>query len=80
MGRIIFWLLAAAAAFMGFRRWQAKQQQALKRDRNESPRVEMMVRCSVCGLNVPQSEALSLDSRWFCGEEHRRRATSAREA
>jgi hypothetical protein len=32
-----------------------------------------MVRCDLCGLNLPQSEALPLQQRWFCCEEHRQR-------
>jgi hypothetical protein len=39
---------------------------------------EPMVRCETCGLNLPQSEALTLPAaggeRWFCSEEHRRAA------
>lgn len=34
-----------------------------------------MVRCAECGLHLPQAEAIAADERYFCCEEHRRRAT-----
>jgi uncharacterized protein len=33
---------------------------------------EAMVRCDYCGLNVPKSEALDADGRWYCSDAHRR--------
>lgn len=33
-----------------------------------------MVRCAGCGLYLPQSEAVAADNRYFCCEDHRRRA------
>jgi uncharacterized protein len=80
MGRVLFWLLAALAAYLGFKRWQKRQRYAVGRDHNAPPAVESMVRCFVCGLNVPQSEAVSSGDRWFCGEEHRRHSGGSREA
>jgi uncharacterized protein len=71
MGRILFWLLIAVAAYLGYRWWRIKHS-ALSRDERERPQVETMVRCEVCGLNLPQSEAIGADGRWYCGEEHRR--------
>lgn len=46
--------------------------------RGELPRkraatkVEDMVRCQVCGVNLPRSEALMSRGRFYCGEAHRR--------
>jgi hypothetical protein len=41
-----------------------------------------MVKCEVCGLNLPQSDALAAPGadpkRWFCCEEHRRQAAAGR--
>ncbi len=37
------------------------------------PEVEDMVRCHVCGVNLPRSEAILSRGRYYCGEEHRRR-------
>lgn len=74
MGRIIFWLLIAAAAYLGYRWWRIKEQRAVARDAPDRPQVEAMVRCEVCGLNVPQSDAVGAGGHWYCGEAHRRRA------
>lgn len=35
-------------------------------------KVEDMVRCHVCGVNLPRSEAILSRGRFYCGEEHRR--------
>jgi hypothetical protein len=33
-----------------------------------------MVSCAVCGLHLPQSDAVrGADGRFFCGQEHRLR-------
>jgi len=33
--------------------------------------VENMVRCAHCGLNLPQQEAIRVDDKYYCSEEHR---------
>ncbi len=33
---------------------------------------EAMVRCAHCGVHFPGAEALTLDGRDYCSEEHRR--------
>ena len=38
---------------------------------------EDMVRCAVCGLNLPKSEALPLDGHWACCPEHARQRQPA---
>ena len=43
-----------------------------RRQRTAPPPVEPMVPCAHCGVNVPRSEALGGDGRFFCSEEHRR--------
>jgi uncharacterized protein len=32
---------------------------------------EPMVACAHCGLHLPQSEAVSGQGQWFCGDAHR---------
>jgi len=76
MGRILFWLLIAAAAYLGYRWWRIKQQQVVAHKAADAPRVETMVRCEVCGLAVPQSDAVRAGAHWYCGEEHRQRSGS----
>lgn len=33
--------------------------------------VEDMVRCQVCGVNLPRSEALMSQGRFYCCDQHR---------
>ena len=35
---------------------------------------EDMVRCEVCKVNLPRSEALLSQGKFYCCDEHRRRA------
>jgi uncharacterized protein len=37
----------------------------------QSARGEDMVRCVVCGVNVPRSEAILSRGEFFCSDEHR---------
>lgn len=84
MGRIVFFLLLALAVYVGYRWWRAQRQAAARRAVDPTDAVERMVRCEVCGLNLPQSEALREDDaaaagavvRWYCGEAHRRQRRS----
>lgn len=35
-------------------------------------KVEDMVRCQTCGVNLPRSEALLSQGRFYCCDEHRK--------
>jgi uncharacterized protein len=35
-------------------------------------RIEQMVPCAHCGVNLPRSEALESRGRFYCSDEHRR--------
>ncbi len=48
------------------------RQRAVPRQPEAEPKVEDMVRCHVCGVNLPRSEAILSRGRFYCGEEHRR--------
>ena len=80
MGRILFWLLAGLAAYLGVKWLLAKQRPSVERAKGEVQEIEAMVSCAACGLNLPQSEALQQGERWYCSEDHRRRDVSQREA
>lgn len=77
-GRILFWLLLALAAYVGYRWWRIQQQPKEVRGADERAQVEAMVRCDLCGLNVPQSEAVGAAGRWYCCEAHRSRAAGGK--
>ena len=80
MGRILFFLVLAVAVYIGWRYWRIQQPGAGARPgRGRRPGEtdpEPMVRCDVCGLNVPRSEALPAPdagaARWYCSDAHRR--------
>lgn len=75
MGRILFYVLLGIAAYVVYRWWRASQRVEQGRagtTARESS--EPMVRCDQCGVNLPQSEALAGGGRWYCSEDHRRRA------
>jgi uncharacterized protein len=75
MGRILFFVLLGIAAYVVYRWWRASQRIGQARGAaRQTGASEAMVRCDVCGLNLPQSEALAAGARWYCSEEHRRRA------
>lgn len=40
--------------------------------REKDRAVEDMVRCRVCGVNLPRSEAVLSQGRIYCCDEHRR--------
>jgi predicted negative regulator of RcsB-dependent stress response len=74
MGRILFFVLLGIAAYVAYRWWRVSQRIEQRRtEAAANARSEAMVRCDVCGLNVPQSEALAAGERWYCSEGHRRR-------
>jgi hypothetical protein len=80
MGRILFFLLLALAIYVGWRLLRSQRPGGAGGGSGPARGPEAMVRCEVCGLNVPQSEALaapgSTPQRWFCCEQHRRQATA----
>lgn len=39
---------------------------------------EDMVRCEVCGVNLPRSEALMSRGRFYCSDQHRLQDSSRR--
>ncbi len=41
-------------------------------DKNAKKPVEDMVRCRKCGVNLPRSEAILSQGRFYCCDEHRK--------
>lgn len=69
MIRVILWAVIAWVVVTGLRRLLA----AGKPDANAAaaaPAPEQMVRCAVCNLNVPRSEAIAIPVGWACCPEH----------
>lgn len=54
-----------------YRKQLVKKQQAAENEKTESSSSKI-VKCAVCGVHVPQSEALVAGGKFFCSEAHRR--------
>jgi len=77
MGRILFFLLLAFAAYIawkGLRR--SAQREPVVPSRASTP-AQAMVSCAHCGLHVPRADALPAGDRFFCCEDHRRRGPAS---
>jgi uncharacterized protein len=71
MARLLFWILLAVVAYAVVKNWSRS---APGRMRAADEPAEAMVSCAACGLNVPKSEALTREGRWYCSREHLERA------
>ncbi len=75
MGKLIFWFFAILVVLTVWRMLNA-------RNRGDTPRkpasppaaraTEPMVRCAHCGIHLPRSEAVLLNGRTWCSQEHAR--------
>ncbi len=75
MGRILFFVLLAVAAYVA---WTWARRSAPRG--GAAPRVDApqaMVGCAHCGLHLPRQEALPMGERFYCCEDHRRRGPAA---
>ncbi|MDD3528826.1 MAG: PP0621 family protein [Gallionellaceae bacterium] len=68
MAKLILIVLVTIALVLWF-----KHMARPRRHPGSRPEAEDMVRCRVCGVNLPRSEALLSQGRTYCCEEHRRR-------
>ncbi len=67
MLKLLIWLAIALLAVFWFRASRRKQVAPPREDRAG---VEDMVRCQVCGVNLPRSEAILSRGRFYCSPEH----------
>ena len=64
MGRILFLLIIAFLIYLLFKGFLRAQTRRGEEDRKE--KVEDMVACARCGVNLPKSEARSEGAQFFC--------------
>jgi len=65
--RIIIIALIVYLVIQIFRRWAAsKNIQTVQKDEQQ----KLMVKCDVCQLHIPKSEALQKNGKYFCNQEH----------
>lgn len=63
------WLLLLLLAIILYRLLSGGR--AGRRRQASQRQPERMVACTFCGVNVPESEAMLVDGRSFCNEQHR---------
>ncbi|MBK6005232.1 hypothetical protein JJB11_03935 [Ramlibacter ginsenosidimutans] len=62
-------------AYLVWRNNRIADGSASRRTPPAPPAPQQMVSCAVCGLHLPQPDAVrGADGRFFCGQEHRRLA------
>lgn len=71
MSKLITVILLVILGVYLFRRMASKRGDDAAR-RPEAKAAEDMVRCKVCGVNLPRSEAIMSQGRFYCSDEHRR--------
>lgn len=70
MTKILFIVLVTLLLVLWFKYLGRKRGDQPKPPATKSP--EDMVRCKVCGVNLPRSEALLSKGQFYCSDEHRR--------
>lgn len=70
MAKILFIILVTVLLVLWFKHMGRERG---KSGKPPAPRqAEDMVRCKVCGVNLPRSEALMSKGQFYCCDEHRR--------
>lgn len=82
MGKLLFWVVLIIAVLFVARvaaRMAAARQAGGQNTRGKTPPpkpLESMVRCAHCGIHLPRSEALLLEGKIWCSEDHAKRGAS----
>jgi uncharacterized protein len=75
MGRILFFVLLAVAAYVGWQ-WLRRPSRTTVERKATPPSAQMMVSCAHCGLHLPRQDALPAGAQFFCCEDHRQRGST----
>lgn len=67
MSRLIFIIVVIALVYWLFKSYR---KQLPKQD--EAPKTQDMVSCAYCGINLPKSESLFVDGKYYCCAAHSR--------
>lgn len=70
MAKILLIVVLLLVAYLFFKSWRRDAGADDRRRPPESKLPEDMVRCEVCGVNLPRSEAFISRSRLYCSDEH----------
>lgn len=72
LAKILFIVVLLLVAYLFFKSWRKDAGIGDQTRSKQSKLPEDMVRCDVCGVNLPRSEAFTTQGRLFCSEEHRK--------
>ena len=69
------YLVLFAVLYIAYLVWRHNRiEEGRSASRGAPPAPQQMVSCAVCGLHLPQPDAVrGADGRFFCGQEHRLR-------
>ena len=72
MTKLILFVVAVVAVIWLLRRALAGPGAPVKPPADAGEQKGELVACAQCGVNLPQTEARSLDEKFYCSEEHMR--------
>ena len=72
VGKVLLFLIIAFVVFLAIKGASRGRRRGAE---GQGGKPESMVACSRCRVNLPRSEALEADGRFYCSEEHRRLGT-----
>lgn len=72
LAKILFIVVLLLVAFVFFKNLRKDSGKDDRRRPPEGKLPEDMVRCEVCGVNLPRSEAFITQNRLYCSDEHRK--------
>ena len=71
MGRILFLLIIAFLIYLLFKGFLRAQTRRREEDARAEKKVEDMVACARCGVNLPKSEARPEGAQFYCRDNPR---------
>ena len=75
MAKLIFIVIVTLLLVLWFKSMAGRKDRGERRP-GPGGAAEDMVRCQVCGVNLPRSEALMSRGRFYCSEQHRQKDQS----
>ncbi len=62
---LFFWIVIALV------RNYVRRAARIRRQPGQPERIGTMVRCELCGLHVPETEAVKKNAKYYCSPQHR---------